>query len=68
MVEVGVRDEDRVDLLEMPSFDGRDDPPDRSHAVTQDRVGQDAHAVHLDEDGGMAEEREVRVQRADVRR
>jgi hypothetical protein len=54
VVEVRVRDDDRVEVAVDARRRQRAVTDERAHAQPQQRVGEDARAVHLDEDGGMA--------------
>ena len=54
MVVVRMGDEHRIDAAQRPGRDGRRAPEMRD-AVPQQRVGQEANAVEIDEDGGVAD-------------
>ena len=55
MVGMGVRDQDRVDRAEGVGVGRRAQPAKRPDAGAQDRVGQDAQAVELDEQRGVTD-------------
>ena len=54
MVVVRMGDEHRIDAAQRPGRDGRRAPEMRD-AIPQQRVGQEANAVEIDEDRGVAD-------------
>ena len=55
MVRVKMRDQDRVNPLDCLRGDLSDVAADMQDAVPQDRIGEDARAAYLGEDGGMTD-------------
>ena len=58
-----VRDEHEVDARPERLRHGHERPDQRTDPVAQDGVGDDAHAVHLDDGRGVAEERHASAAR-----
>jgi hypothetical protein len=58
MVQVTVADEDRRQVPEHARRHGRHLAPDGYRQVPQQRIRQHSHAIEVDEDGRMAEERQ----------
>ena len=54
MVVVRMGDEHRIDAAQRPRDDGRR-APEMGDAIPQQRVGQEANAVEIDEDRGVAD-------------
>lgn len=52
---MGVRDEDGVEPAERVDLDGAAVAPQMGDTATEDRVGEDADAVELDQRRGMAD-------------
>ncbi len=61
VVPVGMGDEDGVGACPVLLVSRSPHPDQGSHPVAQDGVGEDALAIHVDGDRGMAEERHPRV-------
>jgi hypothetical protein len=55
VVGVEVGDEDAVHSPHVPRRDRSGAPPDMEEPIAQERVGEQAHAVHLDQCRGVAE-------------
>jgi hypothetical protein len=64
VVVVAVADEHRVEVGEQLGQDRPDLAAHGAQALAEHRVREDPKVVHLDEHGGMAEERQARVFRA----
>ena len=61
---VAVADEHGVEVREQLGQDRLDLAADRAQALPQHGVHEDPQVVHLDQDGGMAEERQAGVLRS----
>ncbi len=59
MIAMEVREHDRVELGEPRAVDLARAGAQRPGAVAQERVGEDANAVQLDQDGGVSDAREA---------
>jgi hypothetical protein len=64
VVGMGVRDEYRVEVADRRRIRGRPMTPKRPEPAAEDRIGQEADAIELDEERRMAEVRDPGAARA----